>query len=91
MGKVVLVTGASSGIGKEAAKMFIQKGYTVYGASRRMEKMGDLQEVGVHLLEMDLTDEVSMVAGVEEILRKENRIDILVNNCLLYTSPSPRD
>jgi len=80
MGKVVLVTGASSGIGKEAAKMFIQKGYTVYGASRRMEKMGDLQEVGVHLLEMDLTDEVSIVAGVEEILRKENRIDILVNN-----------
>jgi len=80
MGKVVLVTGASSGIGKETAKLFVQKGYTVYGASRRLEKMNDLKEAGVKLLVMDVTEEASMVAGVEEILSKENRIDILVNN-----------
>lgn len=80
MGKVVLVTGASSGIGKETAKLFVQMEYTVYGASRRLERMSDLKAVGVILLEMDLTDDVSMVAGVEEILRNENRIDILVNN-----------
>jgi len=80
MGKVVLVTGASSGIGKETAKLFVQKGYTVYGASRRLERMYDLKETGVKLLEMDVTDDSSMISGVNEILQKENRIDILVNN-----------
>ena len=80
MGKVALVTGASSGIGKETAKLLVQKGYTVYGASRRLEKMGDLKETGVKLLEMDVTNEASMVAGVNEILTNEKRIDLLVNN-----------
>ena len=80
MRKVVLITGASSGIGKESAKLFVQKGYTVYGASRRLEKMNDLKEAGVELLEMDVTDDASMVSGVNMILDKEARIDILVNN-----------
>lgn len=80
MNKVVLVTGASSGIGKETAKLLVQKGYTVYGASRRVEKMADLKAEGVNLLEMDVTDEASMVAGVNKILQNESRIDILINN-----------
>jgi NADP-dependent 3-hydroxy acid dehydrogenase YdfG len=80
MKSVALVTGASSGIGKEKAKLLLQKGYIVYGASRRVEKMNDLKEAGIKLLEMDVTEDDSMVAGVNEILRNENRIDILVNN-----------
>jgi short-subunit dehydrogenase len=80
MKKVALVTGASSGIGKETARLLVQKGYTVYGAARRLEKMGELKEAGVKLIAMDVTDDASMVNGVNEILKNEERIDILVNN-----------
>jgi NAD(P)-dependent dehydrogenase (short-subunit alcohol dehydrogenase family) len=78
--RTVLITGASSGIGKETAKLMVKKGFTVYGASRRLEKMHDLEAHGVKLLKMDVTDEDSMVAGVKEILQNEGRIDILINN-----------
>ena len=80
MNKVALVTGASSGIGKETAKLLVQNGYTVYGAARRLEKMTDLQDTGVKLIAMDVTDENSMVAGINKILQTEKRIDLLVNN-----------
>lgn len=80
MKKVALVTGASSGIGKETAKLLAQKGFTVYGASRRVDKMIELEAAGVKLLSMDVTNEDTMVKGVNEILQNEDRIDILVNN-----------
>jgi len=80
MKKVVLITGASSGIGKETAKILVEKGFTVYGAARRVEKMAELKEAGVKLLSMDVTDDASMVKGVNEILQNEKRIDILINN-----------
>ena len=47
MAKVILITGASAGIGKEAAKLLVAKGHTVYGAARRMDKMQDLKAAGV--------------------------------------------
>lgn len=80
MKKVVLITGASAGIGKETAKLLAENGYIVYGAARRLDKMEELKGVGVRLLEMDVTDEPSMVKGVQQILQQENRIDVLVNN-----------
>ena len=80
MKKVALVTGASSGIGKETAKLLVQNGYTVYGAARRVEKMAELKDAGVKLLAMDVTDDASMVKGVNQIFENENRIDLLVNN-----------
>ena len=79
-GKVVLITGASSGIGKETAKTLIQAGYTVYTVARRVERMKDLEKIGAHPVKMDVTDEDSMTAGVQFILDKEGSIDILVNN-----------
>jgi len=80
MNKVALVTGASSGIGKETAKLLVQKGYTVYGAARRIEKMAELKEAGVKLIAMDVTNDDSMVKGIAEILKTEKRIDVLINN-----------
>ncbi len=80
MKKVVLITGASSGIGKEAAKILLSQGYIVYGAARRLEKMQDLKDAGVKLIAMDVTDDASMVKGVSEIIETEKRIDVLVNN-----------
>jgi short-subunit dehydrogenase len=80
MKKVALITGASSGIGKETAKLLVKSGYVVYGAARRVDKMNDLKEAGVKLLELDVTKDESMVSAVNQILENEKRIDVLVNN-----------
>lgn len=80
MGKVVLITGASSGIGRATARQLKAAGNIVYGASRRLDKMSDLQEEGINIIQIDVTDEDSMVQGVNQILDKEGRIDVLINN-----------
>ena len=80
MKKVVLITGASAGIGKETAKLLLGHGYIVYGAARRIDKMADLESLGAKVLEMDVTDEESMTRGVATIVKNEGRIDVLINN-----------
>ncbi|MEN0053698.1 MAG: oxidoreductase [Mucilaginibacter sp.] len=80
MKKVILITGASAGMGKEMARHLYQDGHIVYGAARRVEKMNDIKELGVKVLAMDVTDEASMATGLEIIIKAEGRIDVLVNN-----------
>lgn len=83
--KIALVTGASSGIGKETALELSRYGFTVYAAARRVDRMQDLLNEDIQPISLDVTDEDSMTTGVDEILRKEGRIDILVN-CAGYGS-----
>ena len=78
--KTVLVTGASAGIGKEAAKTLIGEGYTVYAAARRLDKMADLKDMGGIPLKMDITKEDEVVAAVEQIEGEQGGVDILINN-----------
>ncbi|MCO6480114.1 MAG: oxidoreductase [Phaeodactylibacter sp.] len=78
--KIILVTGASSGMGKDAALQLIKEGHTVYGAARRVEKMQDLVEAGGHAIEMDVTDEGQVVAGVKRLIDEQGRVDVLINN-----------
>lgn len=80
MSKVVLITGASSGMGKATAELLLKKGYTVYGVARRVEKMNDLTKLGAKVLQMDVTNEQSMVLGIQEIIENEKQIDVLINN-----------
>lgn len=80
MKPTVLLTGASSGIGRATARLLAARGYRVYGAARHTETMEDLRRAGVIPLSMDLTDERSMDEGVRRILGREGRIDILINN-----------
>lgn len=80
MKKVVLITGASTGIGAATAIHLSQHGYTVYGAARRMEKLKALQTDGIIPLPMDVTDDHSMVSGIEHIIAREGKIDVLINN-----------
>ena len=78
--KVILITGASSGIGYDAAQMLARQGHRVYAAARRTALMEPLKELGVHVIGMDVTDETSMVQGVDAVIQAEGRIDVLVNN-----------
>jgi short-subunit dehydrogenase len=78
--RVALITGASSGIGEAAALELARRGFTVYGAARRVDRMAGLAHRGLHVIEMDVTDDASMTSGVERILREQGRIDVLVNN-----------
>jgi short-subunit dehydrogenase len=78
--KVILITGASSGMGKATAGLLAQNGYTVYAAARRLDKMKDLESLNVKTIEMDLANEHSMVRGVAQIIKEHGRIDILINN-----------
>jgi len=78
--EVVLITGASSGMGKAHARTLLREGYAVYAAARRVEKMEDLKALGGIPLEMDVTRDEDLVAVVEEIERGHGGVDILINN-----------
>ncbi len=78
--KVALVTGASSGIGYYTALELMDRGFKVYGAARRVEKMKDLETKGIKTIKLDVTDEQSMKNCVDTILSDEESIDVLINN-----------
>jgi short-subunit dehydrogenase len=78
--KVILITGASAGMGKEFAKELLKDGHIVYGAARRVDKMEDIRLIGVKVLEMDVTDDEAMVNAINTIITAEGRIDVLINN-----------
>jgi len=80
MAGTALVTGASSGIGAQTAKGLLAAGYIVYAGARRVEAMRSLEAAGARVLPLDVTDDASMTAAVDAILRETGRIDVLVNN-----------
>ncbi|TDQ23766.1 SDR family oxidoreductase [Tenacibaculum caenipelagi] len=76
MSKIVFITGASSGIGKSIATYLHEKGYTVYGTSRKPDKIN----VPFNMVALDVTNEVSIENAVAEVIAKEGKIDVLINN-----------
>jgi NAD(P)-dependent dehydrogenase (short-subunit alcohol dehydrogenase family) len=78
--KVVLVTGASSGIGKATALRLLHDGHKVYGAARRVDRMQDIVEAGGHALQLDVTAPGLVNARVQQILLESGHIDVVVNN-----------
>jgi NAD(P)-dependent dehydrogenase (short-subunit alcohol dehydrogenase family) len=84
-GSIALVTGASSGIGEATALRLAQAGYKVYGTSRRGA------QAGAHsftMLPLDVTREESVQATVDEVIRRDGRIDLLVNNAGFSVAPA---
>src|SRR4051812_32249889 len=83
--KVALVTGASSGIGEATAERLAKAGYTVYGTSRR-GAAGDRKPY--RMIALDVISDASVEAAVSEVIRKEGRIDVLVNNAGFSVAPA---
>lgn len=78
--KVVLVTGASSGIGKQTALLLAKKGWKVFGTSRSKKKSMSLDDASVSMLVMDVDDDGSVAKAVTEVVSECGRIDAVVNN-----------
>ncbi|WP_299457211.1 SDR family oxidoreductase [uncultured Microscilla sp.] len=81
MSKVILITGASSGIGNSMAVYLQQQGYAVYGTSRRA-----MPDSAVKMLKMDITNETEIIQGVKQVIENEGHIDVLINNAGLGTA-----
>lgn len=81
MDKVVLITGASSGIGLETAKLFQTKNWKVAATMRSPEQADELKNiVDVEVMRLDVTDPSSIRSSIDSTLEKFGRIDAVVNN-----------
>lgn len=78
--QVVLVTGASSGIGKAIAEFLADKGYYVYASARSRNKLETMRSKNLEPLQLDVTDGDAVRAAVEQIKASKGRLDILINN-----------
>jgi NADP-dependent 3-hydroxy acid dehydrogenase YdfG len=76
----VLITGCSSGIGRETARRLAGRGWTVYASARRPDSIADLAAAGCKLLALDVNDEESMAAAVATVEEAEGAVGALVNN-----------
>ncbi len=77
MSKVVLITGGSSGIGKSVGEFLQDKGYKVYGTSRNPKNYSNSK---FPIVALDVTKPETISTCIAEVLKQENRIDVLVNN-----------
>jgi NAD(P)-dependent dehydrogenase (short-subunit alcohol dehydrogenase family) len=84
-GKVAFVTGASSGIGEATAERLAKAGYNVYGTSRRGAQV---DRRSFEMLQLDVTSDESVEAAVSEVMRRDGRIDLLVNNAGFGVAPA---
>ena len=80
MSKVVLITGASAGMGREAAILLADQGHTVYAGARRADRLAELATHGVHAVGMDVSVGADNERAVNRIIEDEGRIDVLINN-----------
>jgi len=76
----VLISGCSSGIGAATAAALARAGHTVYATARRTDTLADLEAMGCHPLELDVTSEDSMVAAVSAVEAEHGKVGTLINN-----------
>jgi NAD(P)-dependent dehydrogenase (short-subunit alcohol dehydrogenase family) len=80
MAKTVLITGASSGIGRATARAFLREDWTVYATARDPDDLTELADRGAETAALDVTDGAQVRAVVDRMDEEQGRIDCLVNN-----------
>ncbi len=78
--QVIIITGTASGFGKATAEKLVAKGHIVYGGDINVEGNAYLNDIGGYALEMDVTNDAQVRAGIERIISEQGRIDVLINN-----------
>lgn len=78
--KVILISGSAGGIGRATAELLIAEGHIVYGGDILYEENSYLTAIGGNALKMDITSDVEVEAGVQQIIREQGRIDVLFAN-----------
>jgi len=80
MKKVILITGISSGFGKETAGLLSELDHIVYGTVRRDCEISEK----INVVRLDLTDSISIKKEVDTVIKNEGRIDVLINNAGMH-------
>lgn len=86
MSKIILITGTSTGIGLETAIQLAEQGHKVYATMRKLEKStllkdeAEKRKVKLHILQLDVLDNQSIEDCISEIIKNDQRIDVLINN-----------
>lgn len=78
--RVVLITGASRGVGLSTAQLLSENGFRVYATTRTPENVAHFEKENLHFIYTDLKSESSILSSVQQIIQKEGHIDILINN-----------
>ena len=85
--KTILITGTSSGIGKETAILFAQKGWKVVATMRDQEHLSlftNIENITTYVL--DVTDKKSIKSCIKQVIQDVGKIDVIVNNAGIYTT-----
>jgi NAD(P)-dependent dehydrogenase (short-subunit alcohol dehydrogenase family) len=85
MSKTILITGASSGFGRDTAETLHRAGHAVYASMRGVQRKNReaaeaLRQLGIKTVELDVSNDASVEAGVKAVLAEAGEIDVLVNN-----------
>src|SRR5258705_6557664 len=91
MSKTILITGASSGFGRDTAETLHRAGHAVYASMRgaqgkNREAAEALRKLGINTVELDVSDDTSVEAGVTKVLAEAGKIDVLGNNARILSA-----
>ncbi|UOG73826.1 SDR family oxidoreductase [Hymenobacter tibetensis] len=95
--KRILITGANRGLGLELTRQYLERGDTVFAATRQPDSATDLHQLHtqyadhLHLIQLDVTNEASIEAARQVVAGATESLDILINNAGIFPGAGPED